>query len=234
MDIDGTLLDIAETPDAIRVPAELGEHLHRLSRRMDGALAIVTGRALLYAEGLFHPFEFPMAGLHGGELRGTTGELTLRQVPEAFAVLKGNLLAETRKLSGVMVEDKGPAIAVHFRLAPSMAATVEGMMRRYAEMAGPDWALQLGKMVCELRPSRASKADALERFMAEPTFRGRLPLAIGDDLTDETMFAAANALGGHSIRVGEASSATCARGRLRSPSLLRAYIALAATANSLV
>lgn len=228
LDIDGTLLDIAETPDAIDVPADLAENLHRLSRRLKGALAIVTGRALLYADELFQPFEFPVAGLHGGEIRGTSGEITLGQTPEHFAVLKGSLLAETRDMPGVLVEDKGAAIAVHYRLAPSMAAAVEMLMRRYATQAGPDWALQLGKMVCELRPSRASKADALERFMAEPAFRGRRPLAIGDDLTDETMFATANAMGGHSIRVGRAGPVTCALGNVSSPGQLRAFIALAA------
>ncbi|CAN7763498.1 trehalose-phosphatase [Ensifer sp. NM-2] len=227
LDIDGTLLDLAPTPDAIHVPAELPENLHHLSTRMDGALAIVTGRALLYADELFQPFEFPIAGLHGGEMRGTDGHLLLVEAPTAFAILKGNLLAEAQNMPDVLVEDKGAAVALHYRLAPSFEQEVEALMRRYAEKAGPDWTLQMGKKVCELRPAGASKADALERFMANPPFRGRRPLAIGDDLTDETMFATANAMGGYSIRIGRPSAVSCALGTIQSPQDLRDYLAFA-------
>ena len=99
---------------------------------------------------LFQPIEFPIAGLHGGEMRGTDGHLLLLEAPTAFAILKGNLLAEAQNMPDVLVEDKGAPVALHYRLAPNFEQEVEALTRRYAEKAGPDWTLQMGKRVCEL------------------------------------------------------------------------------------
>lgn len=225
LDIDGTLIDLAATPDTIHVPPELPAGLHGLSTRLRGALALVTGRALAYADGLFEPYRFPVAGLHGAEMRLGDGTMIAPPVPSAFSALKLNLARHLSKVDGVLVEDKGGAIAAHYRLAPQLEEPLGEIMRGYAQQAGEGYVLQLGKMVYEIRPAHSSKGDAVTRFLAEPMFAGRRALAIGDDLTDESMFAAVNDLGGYSIRIGSAAVKTLAQARLPSPQAVRDRIA---------
>lgn len=221
LDIDGCLLDLAPTPDEIFVPPELPGGIEKLRLKLGGALALVTGRGLAYADALFDPFPFPIAGLHGAEMRGPDGRMIHAEAPPAFAALKAALAEECQDLEGVLIEDKGAAVAAHYRLAPQYEAVLGERMRAFAEAAGPDWALQLGKMVYEIRPARASKGDAVERFLREPPFAGRVPIALGDDLTDESMFAVANARGGLTFRVGRAEAKTCAMGTIPSPGHVR-------------
>lgn len=225
LDIDGTLLDLALTPDAISVPEALPGNLHALSGRLDGALALVTGRALYYADTLFQPYHFPIAGLHGAELRSASGETTMAAVTPEFQALKEQLALDAEAMPGVVIEDKGASVAAHYRLAPDYEANLDKRMRQAAEQAGAGWALQLGKMVFELRPARASKGDAVEFFLSSAPFAGRKPIAIGDDLTDESMFAVVNARGGCSIRVGPPSQGSCAQRRMSSPDIVRDAIA---------
>jgi trehalose 6-phosphate phosphatase len=225
LDIDGCLLDLAPTPDAIVVPPDLPGAIEKLRLKLGGALALVTGRALVYADALFDPFPFPIAGLHGAEMRGPDGRMIHADAPPAFAQLKAALSEEARTMPGVLIEDKGAAVAAHYRLAPQYELALGERMRAFTEAAGPDWALQLGKMVYEIRPARASKGDAVERFLSEPPFHGRLPLALGDDLTDESMFAVANARGGLTFRVGRSEARTCAQGTVESPQQVREGIA---------
>ena len=224
LDIDGTLLDLAPTPDSIVVPETLGPDIDRLSKKLGGAVALVTGRALRYADTLFKPFHFPIAGLHGAEIRGPDGQELFVNPTAEFEALKHALMREAESMPGVLIEDKGAAVAAHYRLAPQFEQQLDQRMREYAHAAGPDWALQLGKFVFEIRPARASKGDALERFLGEHPFLDRLPLAIGDDLTDESMFAVANARGGHSIRVGRPNASTCAQATAESPAHVRQAI----------
>jgi trehalose 6-phosphate phosphatase len=225
LDIDGCLLDLAPTPDEIHVPPDLPGAIEKLRLKLGGALALVTGRGLAYADALFSPFPFPIAGLHGAEMRGADGRMIHADAPPAFAQLKAALVEETRHMQGVLIEDKGAAVAAHYRLAPEYELTLGERMRAFAEAAGPDWALQLGKMVYEIRPARASKGDAVERFLSEAPFNGRLPIAFGDDLTDESMFAVANARGGLTFRVGRPDAKTCAIGTVPTPSHVREALA---------
>lgn len=225
LDIDGCLLDLAPTPDSIVVPEGLAASIDRLSKRFGGAVALVTGRALVYADALLKPFVFPIAGLHGAEMRGPDGSRIFAETPPEFERLKEILVRDTSGMPGVLIEDKGAAVAAHYRLAPDLEEVLGERMSAFAKAAGPGWALQLGKMVYEIRPSRASKGDAVERFLREPPFLDRLPLAMGDDLTDESMFAVVNARGGHSIRVGQPETSTCALSTISSPTLVRAAIA---------
>lgn len=228
LDIDGTLIDLAVTPDAIQVPLSLTANLSAVSSRLGGALALVTGRSLAYADELFSPARFPIAGLHGAELRAVDGGTTVARATPAFTELKRRLVEETAWMEGVLIEDKGAAIAAHYRLAPALDTALEKIMRDFAGKAGPDWTLQPGKMVFEVRPSRAGKGDAVASFLEQAPFSGRLPIAVGDDLTDESMFALANARGGQSIRVGSLSHATCALARASSPSAIRTALATVA------
>jgi trehalose 6-phosphate phosphatase len=225
LDIDGTLLDLALTPDDIFVPPSLPQQLDMLSHRLGGALALVTGRGLSYADRLFAPYQFPIAGLHGAERRNPDGSIFRAEATAEFERLKTELRAETANWTGILIEDKGAAVAAHFRLAPARQPELTVLMERFVSRAGPDWTLQHGKMVVEIRPARASKGDALESFLATSHFHGRRPIAIGDDITDEAMFRAANRLGGYSIRVGAPSHETAAHGILPSPAVIREIIA---------
>jgi trehalose 6-phosphate phosphatase len=225
LDIDGTLLDLAPTPDTIVVPDTLAAELQALSDMLGGALALVTGRALAYADSLFRPHVFPIAGLHGAELRGPDGSTSFAESDPQFRALKAGLVDKTASMTGVLIEDKGAAVAAHYRLAPHYEEQLRAIMIDFSKAAGSGWALQLGKMVFEVRPARASKGDAVEQFMQMPPFVDRLPLSIGDDLTDESMFAVTNIRGGHSIRVGRPEASSCARCTAENPSQVRALIA---------
>jgi trehalose 6-phosphate phosphatase len=221
LDIDGTLLDLAETPEAIVVPPSLPFALHALSRKLGGALALVTGRSVAFVDPLFAPFHFPVAGLHGAERRDAAERMRRALIPPAFQEMKRTIAQEAEAWPGALVEDKGAAVAVHYRQAPEREAEIAEAMQRYLQEAGPDWTLQHGKLVFEICPARASKGHAVEAFLDEEPFIGRKPLAIGDDVTDETMFAVANRLGGQSVRVAPANGKTLARASIPSPARLR-------------
>jgi trehalose 6-phosphate phosphatase len=230
LDLDGTLFDLAATPDAIQVPLSLPTDLQAVSARLKGALALVTGRSLAYADALFAPCRFPIAGLHGAELRAADGQTVVATATPAFVALKQRLIEQTAWMEGVLIEDKGAAVAAHYRLAPAYDTALEGIMRAIAEEAGRDWVLQPGKMVFEIRPARADKGDAVSAYLMQPAFAGRLPITIGDDLTDESMFALANDRGGQSIRVGSLSAPTCALAKVSSPSMVRSALSAIASA----
>lgn len=225
LDIDGTLLDLAERPEAIVVPDYLPGTLHALSRQLGGALALVTGRSIEFVDPLFAPFRFPVAGLHGAERRDAAGRLRRTHIPPAFQEMKQAIAREAHAWPGAIVEDKGAAVTVHYRQTPGSEAEIVEAMQRYLDEAGPDWSLQRGKMVVEICPAHASKGHAIEAFLGEAPFEGRRPVTIGDDVTDETMFAAANRLGGQSVRIGDASGKTLARASIGSPARLREVLA---------
>lgn len=229
LDIDGTLIDLADTPEGIVVPPDLGAHLEALSKRLDGALALVTGRALTYADRLFTPLTLPIAGLHGAERRRVDGTIDAVEDNPAFNTLKRSLERVTADWPGVIIEDKGAAVAGHYRQAPDRQEALLSVMTSALEEAGPDYALQRGKMVIEIRPARASKGAAVRAFLLEPAFAGRKPITIGDDLTDEAMFKVANKLGGLSIRIGEAGE-TAALHSLPSAEALRQILKQLASA----
>lgn len=224
LDIDGTLIDLAETPDGIVVPKALPTVLEKLSKKFSGALALVTGRSISLADSLFSPHQFPLAGLHGTERRRAGGSTEKLDIPQQFQQMKQAITVELAGLPGVLFEDKGAAVAAHYRQAPEYAEEAKAIMARHTASLGEDWHLQHGKMVVEIRPARADKGHALEAFLEEEPFKGRRPLAIGDDVTDEAMFSAANSRGGYSIRVGEADRETEARHLVDSPSAIRSLL----------
>jgi trehalose 6-phosphate phosphatase len=225
LDIDGTLLDLADTPDEIVVPERLPSQLDALAQRLGGALALVTGRALAYADELFAPYRFPTAGLHGAELRRPDGNIAKAETTPQFEQLKADLRAATADLGGVLIEDKGAAVAAHYRLAPKRQVELEPLMEAVLAKAGENWTLQRGKMVLEIRPARADKGRAIDIFLSQPPFAGRRPIAIGDVITDEAMFHVANRRNGHSIRVGAPLVGTAASLTLHSSGTLRELIA---------
>jgi trehalose 6-phosphate phosphatase len=208
LDFDGTLVDLAATPDAALPPPGLVELLQKLTLALDGALAIVTGRPLADIDRLLAPALFRGAGVHGAEIRDVAGG----EVRAAAAPLKTSFVDSVRNLEafvpGVLVEPKGAGIAVHYRLAEDKGAEVEQRLRALMQKAGAELDLRPGKMLIEVLPSHVSKGAALSAFMQQPPFLGRTPIAIGDDRGDLTAFEAAEFMGGLGLRVaGEFFSA---------------------------
>lgn len=220
LDIDGTLVDLAETPDGVRIAPGLPEKLMELSALLGGALALVTGRSLQRAEAMFAPADLPIAGLHGAELRGAAGPV----LPERYHAAKRRVARHADETEGLVFEDKGPAFALHYRNVPAADARVRRWMEDALAEAGPGFLLQPGKMVIELRPDGGDKGTAVQTFLAAPPFRGRRPLVIGDDITDEAMFRVANAADGLAIRIAPSLEGSTARARLPSPARLRSLL----------
>jgi trehalose 6-phosphate phosphatase len=222
LDVDGTLLEIAPTPQQVVVPDHLRGLLNDVYVRLDGALALVSGRSLESLDQLFAPLRFSASGIHGCERRTPDGCVIQPDVDQRkLDAVRNVLIAFVEANEGLLIEDKRYGLAVHFRRVPHLGAEVRERMQAMLSQLGPEFALQAGKCVFELRPSAWTKGASIATFMREPPFRDRRPIYIGDDLTDEDAFAVVNAFGGVSIRVGEATS-TLAQHRLASvPDVLR-------------
>ncbi|HSN69995.1 MAG TPA: trehalose-phosphatase [Steroidobacteraceae bacterium] len=225
LDVDGTLLDIVESPDAVHVPEALSHTLAAAAEREDGALALVSGRSLAQLDRLFAPHRFCAAGLHGLERRTAAGQILRPAIPHArLDAARVRLARFADEHEGLLLEDKGLSLALHFRRAPELESAARDAMQTLLAELGPDLQVQEGKCVLELKPAGATKRTAIEAFMNEPPFEGRLPVFAGDDVTDEDGFAAVNELGGYSIRVG-AEAPTQARCRVDSVAALRDWLA---------
>ena len=211
LDFDGTLVELAETPDAIRVPPQLSPLLGRLAERLHGRLAIISGRAIADLERHIACGGIAVSGSHGLELRLCDGSHVPLAVPGGLDHARERSARFAGAIPGLLVEDKPFSIAIHYRRAPERAEEVHAFMRRLADETG--LILQAGKMVEELRPTGADKGDALRALMREPEFAGARPLFVGDDLTDEHAFLAAAELGGGGVLVG-APRETTARWRI--------------------
>lgn len=224
LDIDGTLLDIAETPEAVHAEAADCRLLERLHAAAGGAVALISGRTLAKIDELFAPLKLPAAGQHGFERRDGEGR---RRRHRFDATRLRPLAALLRQFAhehpGVVFEDKGASVALHYRLAPALRDTAHAQALAAAAMLPGEVEVQPGKMVWEVKPAGAHKGMAIEEFMRELPFRDRLPVFLGDDLTDEDGFQVVNRLGGHSIKVGTGASA--ARWRLSDPAAARAWLA---------
>lgn len=223
LDIDGTLLDIAAMPAAVKAgPADtrLVTGLYSESR---GAVALISGRSIAGIDKLFHPLRLPAAGQHGIERRDAKGRIHLHAFPEdAMRRAAADIRAFSVKHEGLVLEDKGASLALHYRLSPQLAGPVHAVMHRAAQHFGEGVEVQGGKMVAELKPSGRDKGIAIEEFMHEAPFRGRTPVFLGDDLTDEDGFHVVNRLGGNSIKIGR--GVTSARWRLRDAAAVRAWL----------
>lgn len=211
LDVDGTLLEIMPRPDEVRAPPHLRKMLDTASRVLDGALALVSGRAIADIDRIFAPLCLPAAGLHGLERRDARGRVHYPSgYAERIGAARRGLLDFVQSEPGLLLEDKGSALALHFRNAPALEDECRRRIAIACAAAGDDFHVQRGKMVLELKPSGQDKGTAVMAFMSEAPFEGRKPVFIGDDVTDENGFSAVNTLGGTSIRVG-ASASTAAR-----------------------
>jgi len=225
LDFDGTLVELAETPDAIRVPPGLASLLARLRDRLSGRLAIVSGRAIADLERHLSCAGIAIAGSHGLELRLAGGLSLPLRAPAGLDAARAEAERFAAAADGLLVEAKPAGIALHYRLAPGEEGRAIAFMAQLAERHG--LTLQRGKMVAELRPPGVDKGDALAALMREPSFVGARPLFVGDDLTDEHGFAAAARLGGAGILVGPPRE-TAARYRLESVAAVAGWLGAAA------
>lgn len=211
LDLDGTLAPIAARPQDVRPDPRRTGLIESLETALEGRLAVVTGRTLADVDRILEGRVAAVAAVHGLVRRDALGRLhekaphpRLHEAAEAFR-------AFAARDSGVLVEEKGLSVALHFRLAPRQADAARACARRLARETG--LTLQDGDMVEELRTPGPTKADSVLAFMAEAPFKGATPIFLGDDSTDEDGFAAARALGGFGVLVG-AARPTGARYRL--------------------
>lgn len=232
LDFDGTLVEIAPSPEGVHLDRRVAPALTVLRDQLGGALALVSGRPIGFLDEVLAPHRFDIAGLHGAQIRVDD---ELRSQADAHEGMRGALRDLVRFANshvGIIVEDKRISAALHWRLAPSLESEALSLMRDIARRMGPGIRLQEGKAVAELVPAGASKGSAIAWLMATPTYAGRQPVFIGDDITDEDGFKAVNAMGGVSVRIGadRESHATC---RLASPTALRHILLEAADSGRL-
>jgi trehalose 6-phosphate phosphatase len=204
LDIDGTLIDIAPTPNEVVVPPGLTDTLARVSERVGGALALVSGRPIREIDAFFAPLELPAVGGHGAEMRPVAGGALIQGHDTVLdAEFKDRLKQIAAAHPGVLVEDKGYSLALHYRLAPKQGV---GLVHdvKHAYEAWDDRSIELlaGKAVIELKFAGFNKGTAVRQLMTYPPFAGRAPIIVGDDLTDEDAFAVAADFNGHAVSVG--------------------------------
>ncbi len=226
LDIDGTLIDLAATPDSVKVDSDVVTLLPELARSLRGALALITGRTLDDADRLFPGLMLPASGQHGLVRRRADGKVHLHPVPMEIRALRSELESFAERHPGLLLEDKGTTLAIHYRAAPRLASHVHRVVRaRVATTGGTAVRLQPGKAMLDIGPRGRTKGTAIQEYMNEPPFFGRIPIFVGDDRSDEHGFAAVCAMGGWCVKVGPGP--TIAPYRLRDVSAVRQWLSAA-------
>lgn len=200
LDVDGTLIDIGPTPYEVHVPQQLCKSLTRLSELTDGALALISGRPIAGLDRLFSPLKFSAVGGHGAEMRvnGVPIKHHIRPLPKSLRQMIAKNVPD-----GVLIEDKGYSIAVHYRGVPVGKDRLQQLLAE-ASAAFPKEMVEIlpGKEMLELKRAGTNKGEAVRELMTLPPFAGRMPVFIGDDVTDEAVFAVMPSIGGESFSVG--------------------------------
>jgi trehalose 6-phosphate phosphatase len=224
-DIDGTLIDLAPTPDGIYVPPELPLHLEELWRRTSGALALVSGRMISDIDEIVKPVKLPVVGGHGAEMRFLAGgEIQAAEVRPMDPHLKQRFAAIGKIASGILIEDKGYSVALHYRLAPDAERAIfDAVAAVRADLPEAPIEVLNGKFVVEIKHEGFSKATAVRELMKQPSFAGRRPIFLGDDVTDETVFAIMADIDGIAYSVGRKAQGVA--GHFDSPHDVRAWLA---------
>jgi trehalose 6-phosphate phosphatase len=225
LDIDGTLLDLAPTPREVWVPPGLAETLSRLYDKTSGALALVSGRSLNDIDLIFAPEQFPAVGGHGAEMRiSVDNEAVATHAPPMDKELKRRLAAIAKLSPGILLEDKGYSLALHYRLAPHAEKAIYAAVSLIrADLPNAPIEVLPGKCVCEIKQSGFDKATGVRELMSHEPFRGRRPIFIGDDVTDESVFAIMPDLGGLAFSVGRRAHGVT--GHFDEPRDVRAWLA---------
>jgi trehalose 6-phosphate phosphatase len=222
LDFDGTLVEIARAPGLVRVPPRLPRFLDELTGWLDGAFAVVSGRPLDELAQMIAPFSGQIAGQHGLERRRGDGSVIRCATPPELSQARLALIEFAARHDGVMLEDKGCILALHYRQAPTLGPLCDALVRRIAHQSSRLEAVA-GKMVIELIPQSGGKGSAITSLLAEAPFRERMPVFVGDDTADEGGFAVVNRLGGVSVHVG--AGATVAHHRLATVGEVLAWLA---------
>ena len=225
LDIDGTLLDLAPTPREVWVPPGLAKTLNRLHERTSGALALVSGRSLNDIDLIFAPEQFPAVGGHGAEMRvSIESESVATHAPPMDKELKRRLAAIAKLSPGILLEDKGYSLALHYRLAPHAEKAIYAAVSLIrADLPNAPIEVLPGKCVCEIKHSGFTKATGVLELMSHEPFKGRHPLFIGDDVTDESVFAIMPDLRGLAFSVGRRAKGVA--GHFDEPSDVRQWLA---------
>jgi len=225
LDIDGTLLDLMPTPREVWVPPGLVKTLNRLLVRTNGALALVSGRSLNDIDLIFAPDQFPAVGGHGAEMRiEPDNESVDAHAPPLDKELKRRLAAIAKLSPGILLEDKGYSLALHYRLAPHAEKAIYAAVSLIrADLPNAPIEVLPGKCVCEIKHSGFTKASGVHELMKREPFKGRRPFFIGDDVTDETVFAIMPDLDGLAFSVGRRAKGVA--GHFDAPSDVREFLA---------
>lgn len=203
LDVDGTLLELADTPDGVEVDRHLLPLLERLRTTAAGAVALVSGRTIADVDALLGTTHFAVAGLHGSQRRDVDGQTywAAESTPQ-LSRLRDDLARLVAGNHRVLLEDKGAGLAVHYAKAPEMRDELRATVMRLAAPLAPDFVTVEGRAVIEVRPAGHTKGSAVTAFMRQAPFLNRRPVFIGDDATDEDGFAAVNSYDGLAIAVG--------------------------------
>jgi trehalose 6-phosphate phosphatase len=203
LDVDGTIVDVAATPQGVVVPDSLLRTLSALHAGTGGALALVSGRLVENLDHLFAPLVLPCVGGHGVELRSSVCAPLHRRAVELSPTIKNQIVAAAAVDPRIIIEDKGSSLAVHFRLAPDQAQTMKNRIAAIVDRAGIERLEMLcGKAVIEVKPRAFNKGTAVRELMRISPFANRTPMFVGDDVTDESVFAMLPEFAGHGYSVG--------------------------------
>ena len=225
LDIDGTLLDLMPTPREVWVPPGLAKTLRRLHERTGGALAMVSGRSLNDIDLIFAPDQFPAVGGHGSEMRiRGDSEAVAGHAPPMDKELKRRLAAIAKLSPGILLEDKGYSLALHYRLAPHAEKAIYAAVSLIrADLPNAPIEVLPGKCVCEIKHAGFTKATGVRELMTHEPFKGRRPFFIGDDVTDESVFAIMPDMDGVAFSVGRRAKGVA--GHFDAPADVREFLA---------
>ncbi|MEE3624926.1 trehalose-phosphatase [Nitrospirillum sp. BR 11752] len=225
LDIDGTLLEHHKDPTGVVVDDELRDLLANLDRQLDGALALISGRSLASIDTLFQPLRLRAGGLFGIELRLSPDEPAVAaEEPPALAALAERAQAELGHAPNIVIERKGPVLAIHTGPHPDSLEHITRLAKSALPGLPAGYRVVEGNVGVELLPAQALKGDAVHRFMATPPFQGRRPIFIGDDVPDEHAFESVHGLDGISVKVGRPEQATAALHALADVAAVRAWL----------
>jgi trehalose 6-phosphate phosphatase len=222
LDVDGTLVELTDSPFDAHASGDLTVLLRTVSERLGGALALVSGRSIAYLDALFAPLRLPSAGLHGVERRKATGDMQGASFDDSrLDTARAALATLVHDHPGTLLEDKGRTIGVHYRLAPQFEPVVREGVAAVTAALGARYHVQAGNMMLEIKPCGFNKGHAITAFLQESPFSGRTPVFAGDDLTDLDGFRAVEAAGGISIGVGDRVQGSS---QLANPTAVRAWL----------
>lgn len=223
LDIDGTLLDIAPSPRQVWVPTDLRRTLTRLVELTGGAVALVSGRTINDIDLIFSPLQLAAIGVHGSEMRVSGDADVQARIAPLSKALKRRLATIAEIGPGILVEDKGFSLALHYRLAPDKGPKVLDTVTKICSDAAESVEILPGKLVVDVKPAAINKGNAVNHLMQLPPFAGRQPVFIGDDTTDIPVFRIIPRFGGQAYSVG--GLVADVDGRFPTPEIVRSWLA---------